>query len=110
MLDQSSDSPLFSELTEYFEIQTSREIELLENPWRNAPSLLRPRQPSAPVLDHAEPIAVLRDRDWSELMNLFDRGEMPEIEQELEQRLRMLFPAPYWEDDENWQFVQHLLE
>ncbi|MGI0492412.1 hypothetical protein ACN4EG_11555 [Alkalinema pantanalense CENA528] len=110
MLDHPPDSPVFSERTEYFEMRIFRESELLENPWRNAPSLLRPRQQPSALLEHAEPLFVLRDRDWNELINFFDRPEMPEIEQELDQCLHMMFPAPYWEDEEKWQFIRDWLE
>lgn len=47
---------------------------------------------------HAPPLQ-LQDRDWKELVKLFDRKDNDEIEADIMNKLRWLVPEPCWEDD-----------
>lgn len=78
------------------------------NPWREINILPRQEPRFVPHFEHAEPISMLRDRDFQELTSWFDRSDMPEIEEDVNRHLLMLFPEPCWED-ENFEFlIEHL--
>ena len=71
--------------------------EPIVNPWRYAKSINRKPSPSLPV-DHAAPISPLRDRDLEIMAEWFDREDMPEIEDEVNFHLGMMYPEPLWDD------------
>ncbi|WP_442936539.1 hypothetical protein [Nostoc sp.] len=41
----------------------------------------------------------LRERDWTALIELFDREDGDEIEADIDSSLFWLIPEPCWEDD-----------
>jgi hypothetical protein len=48
---------------------------------------------------HAAPLTPLKDRDWKELVSLFDRKDSDEIEADVISKLNMLCPEPSWDED-----------
>ncbi len=40
----------------------------------------------------------LRDRDWEVLAEFFERGDIEEIEANINKNLQMMMPEPCWED------------
>lgn len=48
---------------------------------------------------HAAPLAPLRERDWIEIVLLFDRQDSDEIEADVIDKLGMLHPEPCWDED-----------
>jgi hypothetical protein len=82
--------------------------EPLTNPWRNAKSLTQPRL-SGPVLaEPAAPISPMRDRDLVVMLSWFESEDMAEVEKDVNYHLLLLFPEPYWEEDD-WAFLYHYL-
>ncbi|MEA5572342.1 hypothetical protein [Calothrix sp. UHCC 0171] len=58
--------------------------------------------------NHAPPIAPLKERDWKELILLFDRQDSDAIEADVVNKLKMLYPEPSW--DEELFFEQEIYE
>ncbi len=80
----------------------------LTNPWRNAKNVAQPRQ-SAPMLaEPAAPLSPMRDRDLVVMLSWFDCEDMAEIDKDVNYHLLLLFPEPYWEEDD-WAFLHHYL-
>jgi hypothetical protein len=77
----------------------------LTNPWRNAPSLTQPRRTTSLLSAPAAPIAPMRERDTTALLDFFDREDILEVERDINYHLLLLFPEPYWEEDD-WEFLQ----
>ncbi len=71
--------------------------EVLVNPWRHAEAAIR-RNSTPACIDHAAPLSPLRDRDLVALDEFFDRGDLIDLEQDLNRHLLRLFPEPCWED------------
>ena len=44
-------------------------------------------------------LTSLRERDWTALIELFDRDDVDEIEADIDSSLIWLIPEPCWEDD-----------
>lgn len=44
-------------------------------------------------------LTSLRERDWTALIELFDRDDVDEIEADINSSLFWLIPEPCWEDD-----------
>ncbi|MCC5655830.1 hypothetical protein LC608_02290 [Nostoc sp. XA010] len=44
-------------------------------------------------------LTSLRERDWTALIELFDRDDVDEIEADIHRSLFWLIPEPSWEDD-----------
>jgi len=44
-------------------------------------------------------LTSLRERDWTALIELFDRDDGDEIEDDIHTNLFRLIPEPCWEDD-----------
>jgi hypothetical protein len=75
------------------------------NPWRISAYMVdRPRQFSSVIWDHAAPLSAIPVRDLLELDDYFDRGDMPEVEADVNHRLGSLLPEPAWEE-EVWSFL-----
>ncbi len=79
-----------------------------DNPWREVSDAIRPEDAPAPSFDHAQPISPIRDRDFKELADWFDREDMAEIEEDINHQLLMLFPEPCWEDN-HFEFLREHL-
>lgn len=76
------------------------------NPWRNSAYIVEPvRQFPRPMWDHAAPLSAIPGRDLQELEDCFDRGDMPEVEADVNHLLAQLFPEPAWDDDA-WAFLR----
>ncbi|MBE9028478.1 hypothetical protein IQ266_01745 [filamentous cyanobacterium LEGE 11480] len=76
------------------------------NPWRNSAYIVEPpRQFPRPIWDHAGPLAAIPGRDLSEMQDWFERGDMPELAEDVNHLLERLFPEPAWDDD-SWAFLQ----
>jgi hypothetical protein len=76
------------------------------NPWRTSTyGLDRPRQFPNVLWDHAAPLTAIPVRDLLEMEDYFDRGDMPDLEADVNHLLAQLFPEPAWDDDA-WAFVQ----
>lgn len=74
--------------------------EKLVNPWRNVTTqLTRSTAKSSLLADHAAPLSPMRDRDVTELSDLFDRDDMHDLEQDVNHHLIRLFPEPCWEEN-----------
>jgi hypothetical protein len=70
------------------------------NPWRVSAYMLdRPRQFPSAVWDHAAPLTAIPMRDVLEMQDYFDRGDMPEVEADVNHRLADLLPEPAWDED-----------
>lgn len=48
---------------------------------------------------YAPSLTSLRERDWTALIELFDRDDGDEIEADIDRSLFWLIPEPCWEDD-----------
>ncbi|WP_375515160.1 hypothetical protein [uncultured Nostoc sp.] len=48
---------------------------------------------------YAPSLTFLRERDWTALIELFDRDDGDEIEADIDSSLFWLIPEPCWEDD-----------
>jgi len=48
---------------------------------------------------YAPSLTSLRERDWTALIELFDRDDGDEIEADISGSLFWLIPEPCWEDD-----------
>lgn len=48
---------------------------------------------------HAAPLTPLKERDWKELVSLFDRHDSDDIEADVISKLNMLYPEPSWDED-----------
>jgi hypothetical protein len=48
---------------------------------------------------YAPPLMPLKERDWKVLVDLFDRGDSEEIENDINSKLLLMIPEPCWEDD-----------
>ncbi|MEH1910576.1 hypothetical protein [Nostoc sp.] len=48
---------------------------------------------------YAPSLTFLRERDWTALIELFDRDDGDEIEADIHSSLFWLIPEPCWEDD-----------
>ncbi|MDJ0677244.1 MAG: hypothetical protein QNJ36_17995 [Calothrix sp. MO_167.B42] len=48
---------------------------------------------------YALPLMPLRERDWKVLVQLFDREDSEEIADNINSKLLMMMPEPFWEDD-----------
>lgn len=47
----------------------------------------------------AEPLSPLRERDNKALADLFERDDLEEIHTDVLNRLSLLYPPPYWEEE-----------
>jgi hypothetical protein len=76
------------------------------NPWRTSAYIVdRPRQFPSLLWDHAAPLSAIPVRDLRELEDYFDRGDMPEVEADVNHLLAHLLPEPAWDEDV-WAFLQ----
>jgi hypothetical protein len=76
------------------------------NPWRTSTYIAdRPRQFPNILWDHAAPLTAIPVRDLRSMEDYFDRGDMPDLEADVNHLLAQLFPEPAWDDDA-WAFVQ----
>lgn len=57
---------------------------------------------------HAQPLEEFNERDWKILVELFDRKDSDEIEEDINTKLSWLVPEPAWED-EPLDFLQEFL-
>ncbi|AFY58215.1 hypothetical protein Riv7116_5851 [Rivularia sp. PCC 7116] len=57
---------------------------------------------------HAPPVEEFNERDWKILVELFDRKDSEEIEEDIKTKLSWLAPEPVWED-ESLDFLQEFL-
>lgn len=57
---------------------------------------------------HAPPIEEFNERDWKILVELFDRKDSDEIEEDIKIKLSWLAPEPLWEE-ESLDFLQEYL-
>lgn len=57
---------------------------------------------------HAAPLTPLKERDWKELVSLFDRHDSDDIEADVISKLNMLCPEPCW-DENPYQFLSDYL-
>jgi len=57
---------------------------------------------------HAPPIEEFNERDWKILVELFDRKDSDEIEEDINTKLSWLAPEPIWEN-ESLEFLQDYL-
>ncbi|MBV6623750.1 MAG: hypothetical protein KI793_12570 [Rivularia sp. (in: Bacteria)] len=57
---------------------------------------------------HAPPVEEFNERDWKILVELFDRKDSEEIEEDIKKKLSWLAPEPVWEDD-SLDFLQEFL-
>ncbi len=57
---------------------------------------------------HAPPIEEFNERDWKILVELFDRKDSDEIEEDINTKLSWLVPEPVWES-ESLDFLQEFL-
>ncbi len=57
---------------------------------------------------HAQPLEEFNERDWKILVELFDRKDSDEIEEDIKKTLSWLVPEPAWED-EPLDFLQEYL-
>jgi hypothetical protein len=57
---------------------------------------------------HAPPVEEFNERDWKILIDLFDRKDSDEIEEDIKTKLSWLAPEPLWED-ESLDFLQEFL-
>jgi hypothetical protein len=80
----------------------------LTNPWRNAKTLTQARQSVPPLAEPAAPLSPLRDRDLATLLSWFEGEDMADIEKDVNYHLLLLFPEPFWEEDD-WAFLYHYL-
>ncbi len=48
---------------------------------------------------HAPPLAEFNQRDWKILLELFDRKDSDEIEDDINTTLSWMVPEPAWEDE-----------
>ena len=80
----------------------------LTNPWRNVRNLTQPRKSAPLLVEPAAPLSPMRDRDLVVLLDWFDCEEMAAIEKDVNYHLLLLFPEPYWEEDD-WAFLHHYL-
>jgi len=48
---------------------------------------------------HAPPLMELNERDWKVLVELFDRKDSDEIEEDIKRKLSWMVPEPAWEDE-----------
>lgn len=80
----------------------------LINPWRMAKTSPEPRLSLALLAEPAAPLSPMRDRDLVAMQSWFDDENMPEVEKDVNYRLLLLFPEPYWEEDD-WAFLHNFL-
>ncbi|MBD2259069.1 hypothetical protein H6G13_15985 [Pseudanabaena sp. FACHB-2040] len=59
-------------------------------------------------LTHAGPLSPLRSRDIQALVDIFAHDQLTEIEADIHQYLRRLYPEPCW-DDEPYEFLQDFI-
>ena len=57
---------------------------------------------------HAPPVEEFNERDWKILVELFDRKDSDEIEEDINTKLSWLAPEPIWEN-ESLDFLQEYL-
>ena len=57
---------------------------------------------------YAQPLEEFNERDWKILVELFDRKDSDEIEEDINKTLSWLVPEPAWED-EPLDFLQEYL-
>lgn len=57
---------------------------------------------------HAPPVEEFNERDWKILVELFDRKDSDEIEEDIKIKLSWLAPEPVWEE-ETLDFLQEFL-
>lgn len=57
---------------------------------------------------HAPPVEEFNERDWKILVELFDRKDSDEIEEDINIKLSWLAPEPIWEH-ESLDFLQEYL-
>ena len=57
---------------------------------------------------HAPPVEEFNERDWKILVELFERKDSDEIEEDIKTKLSWLAPEPLWED-ESLDFLQEFL-
>ena len=57
---------------------------------------------------HAPPLVEFNHRDWKILVELFDRKDSDEIEEDINKILSWMVPEPAWED-EPLDFLQEFL-
>jgi hypothetical protein len=88
--------------------QRQTDQDSLVNPWRNAKILTQPRQNTPILVEPAAPLSPMRDRDLTVMLSWFDREDMSELEKDVNHHLLLLFPEPYWEEDD-WAFLQGYL-
>jgi hypothetical protein len=70
------------------------------NPWRvSTYAMTRPRQFPQVIWDHAAPLSAIPVRDLVELNDYFDRGDMPEVEADVNHLLGCLWPEPAWDEE-----------
>ncbi len=71
------------------------------NPWRASAYHIadRPRQFPSLMWDHAAPLSAIPVRDLREMEDYFDRGDMPEVEADVNHLLSHLWPEPAWDED-----------
>jgi hypothetical protein len=70
------------------------------NPWRVSTYIVaRPRQFPQLIWDHAAPLSAIPVRDLLELDDYFDRGDMPEVEADVNHLLGCLLPEPAWDEE-----------
>jgi hypothetical protein len=50
-------------------------------------------------VSHADPLAPLKPRDEQALVELFTHDKIEEIAEEVQSRLKRLYPEPCWEDE-----------
>ncbi|MGB3641098.1 MAG: hypothetical protein WBA39_26490 [Rivularia sp. (in: cyanobacteria)] len=48
---------------------------------------------------HAPPVEEFNERDWKILVELFDRKDSDEIEEDIKTKLSWLAPEPLWEEE-----------
>lgn len=72
-----------------------------EAPWNGAASIARAVDYTSQSLaiDHAEPLAPLRQQDITALDELFDSSQIQDIALDIHRYLARLYPEPCWEDE-----------
>lgn len=104
------DSPSTQTSEEMPKVRSSNRLTLaplLVNPWRQI-KIVRRLDRTKPF-DYAAPVSPLRNRDLEIMARWFDRPEMPQIEQEINYQLSLLYPEPPWEEDLDLNFLKDYL-
>lgn len=110
-LDSTSSLPILKASSPYSPVSADSGYsleEILGNPWRNLPAFNRPKPTTPALLDHADPVSPLRDRDVAALYSLFDRTDISDIERDINHQLIQLFPEPCWDQAELEFLQEHL--